>query len=147
MKKITEKESLIIYSIVFVLIPLIIGAILYYIFCPDVWFVKAIDGWILQINRPEADQLPHPFLKFIRNYGFDLVWAFAMTNALFIIFSNNAKPIIIFMLIPVILGIAMEILQLLGIAQGTFDLWDVLAEGSGSVLGAIIIKNYRRHFK
>ena len=34
----------------------------------------------------------------------------------------------------------MEILQLLGIAQGTFDIWDVLTEGVGSILGAIIIK-------
>lgn len=111
------------------------------------WFVKVIDGWFGRFDRPSIDVLSHPVLKFIRNYAFDFIWAFAMTNALFIIINNNAKPIVICLVVPVVLGIAMEILQLLGIAQGTFDIWDVVAEGLGSVLGAIIINIFRRHSK
>lgn len=137
---ITKKKSLIIYSIVFVIIPLCIGAILYYVFCKDVWFVKIIDGWFGQFDRPSIN-------GFIRNYAFDFIWAFAMTNAMFIIFNNNAKPIAICLVIPVVLGVAMEILQLLGISQGTFDIWDVVAEGLGAVLGAIIINTFRRNSK
>lgn len=144
---ITKKKSFIIYNIVFVIIPIIIGAILYYIFCPNVWFVNVIDGWFGKINRPAIDFMAHPFLRFIRNFAFDFIWALAMTNALYLIFNNNAKPIEICLVIPVILGIAMEILQLLGIAHGTFDVRDVVAEGLGSVLGAIIINTFRRYSK
>lgn len=141
--KITKKNSLIIFSISFVAFPIIIGAVLYYLFCPNVWFVKLIDTWFGELNRTSIEYDTVPFLKFIRNYLFDFIWAFAMTNAIFIILNNNAKPIRICLTISVILGITMEILQLLGIAEGTFDIWDIVTEGLGSVLGAIVIKNFR----
>lgn len=144
---VTKKKSLITYSIVFVIIPMLIGAILYYIFCSDVWFVKMIDGCLWQIKRPSVDVLSNPLLRFIRYYAFDFIWAFAMTNALFIVVNNNAKPILICLTIPVALGGAMEILQLLGIAQGTSDILDVVAEGLGSTLGVIIINYFRRLYK
>ncbi len=53
---------------------------------------------------------------------------------------NYAWSCLTSIICSIFLGSAMEILQFAGVAVGTFDVWDIVAEAIGTVTGAIIIK-------
>ena len=130
-------------GILFVILPLLIGGSLYYLLCPNVLFVKRLDA-LFCINR-SADTGHKSFLIFfLRNYFFDLLWAFALTNALSLIFNNNARLLLTSVLLSILLGSLMEVLQFVGLTAGTADFYDIAAEAAGAIVGALIIKNFWR---
>lgn len=138
---VTNNRRLVVFGIVTVILPMIIGAVMYYIFCPEVWFVNRIDILLGISNRKLCTYQHNYILQFIRNYLFDFIWSYALTNTVFIIFNNNAKSLRIAFGVSVMLGILMELLQLLNVAMGIFDIWDIAVEGFGSLVGVFIIKN------
>lgn len=141
---ITKNKGLLLFGLVTVIVPMFLGALLYCMFCPDVWFVKIFDN-LFGVTRQENITVGiSPFFRFLRNYFFDCIWAFALTNALYIIMNNNAIPLIVYAIVAILLGIILECLQLLGIAQGTSDIGDIVAEVAGSMMGAFIINKSRR---
>ncbi len=143
---ITIKKQIVLYSLITIVIPIFIGAALYYFFCPDVWFVKQIKNLLGEVEYNQATMEITPLVAFIRNYFFDFIWAFALINALYISINNNAVPIKVSVFITVTLGIIMEVFQKLGFAKGTSDIYDIVAEGLGAIIGAYIINKTREVF-
>ena len=95
------------------------GAILYFCFCPDVIFVKALDKIIwtrfhISISRP--DILP----AVIRNYMFDFLWSWSLAGLMNLIIGYDDFPVIC-VFVPICLGVIMETLQMIGLASGTAD--------------------------
>lgn len=139
----TKKKQIVLYSLITIVIPIFIGSLLYYFFCPDVWFVQQIKNLLGEAGYSKTTLEVTPLISFIRNYFFDFVWAFALINALYISINNNAVPIIVSVSITITLGSIMEVLQKFGFAQGTSDICDIVAEGLGAIIGAYIINKTR----
>ena len=109
-------------------LPLSIGALIYYIFLPDVHFVQIIDSFL-----PCSIHVSYPSqiigLRVLRNYLFDFIWAFALSSCLFIYLEVKDKGGGIKLLLGMALfEIIMELSQLSHILPGTFDICDILVE-------------------
>lgn len=121
-----------------VVVPLFVGTILYYLFCPDVYFVKQID---LLINFDIHFECPNNNLifDFIRFYLFDFLWAYSlMTTSLIFMKPRNVKYLF---LIVSFFEMIFEILQIIPTVNGTYDIFDIFIEILANILG---IKNYIR---
>lgn len=127
-----------------VMIPLMIGALLYYIMCPEVFFVKIIERYLDLNIHIEYRVEQNIVTKFFRNYFFDYIWAFALTNALNLIFESDTMAHLKSCFISVMVGIFLEVSQLIRVVYGTFDVLDILSEILGTVSAIIIIIVIRR---
>ena len=122
-----------------VIVPILLGAVIYYIFSPEVIFVKKIDE-ILGINwHIEVEQV-NEIWKFIRNHFLDMLWSYALVFALFYILDNDAAKLKVALIISFMTSCIMEMLQLFSIARGTFDLWDITWMLVAQGIAAFIIK-------
>lgn len=120
-----------------VVLPLMIGFIYYYLFCPDIVIIKKID---LLIGKRYHIQLPQNItLLFFRYYMLDALWAYAMTHCFHLILGNNAIWYSIGL--SIVMSITMEVLQLLKVATGTFDIMDIMIEIFAISIAMIIIIN------
>ncbi len=122
-----------------VLLPLILGGAFYYFFCPDVYFVSLIDKVTgLNVHVPLLISR-NPFVKILRSYLLDYIWAFAFANMLFLLRLCEKKSRFFILVIPVGVGAVLEILQGMGYITGTFDVIDIFVEVAGAALAYIII--------
>ncbi len=137
------KKKLII-GLTTVMIPLILGALLYYIICPEVFFVKLIDRYTDFNIHIEYQTEQNRVTEIFRNYFFDFIWAFAFTNALNLIFNNDTIAHLKGCFISVVVGALFEVLQLVRVVYGTFDVWDILSEILGTVCAFFIMMVIRR---
>lgn len=129
-----ERKREILRAVFFTFIPLLVGGIVYYWLFPEVWFVRFINS---RLDLKATDGLSvtdSMFLQFIRNYAFDLLWAFAFANLVCIILSGSLHVKKASLIVPILAGSVLEILQLMGLSSGTFDIWDIFAEGLGTVI-------------
>lgn len=128
------------YILISVILPLAIGGFFYYLFCPEVLFVKKLDAVLKNgfhiCGRVHFDGVG----RLIRNYLPDLLWAYALAAVIYLFIDNNARAAMWSVLGALLIGAFMEILQKAGVAPGTFDYWDMVVECIGAVLGATIIK-------
>lgn len=76
---------------------------------------------------------------FVKDYGADLLWAISFTFVVQSILMLNSKSVY-WLLFTTMLGAAVEVMQLFGIINGTFDLYDILVYFLGSLITIIIIK-------
>lgn len=99
-----------------VILPLLAGFIYYYLFCPDVILIAKIDS-ILKVKY--HIQIPNTnfMVRFVRFYLLD-----ALMFCLFIILGNTLTALKKSIVISVVLSIVMELLQLLNVVVGTFNL-------------------------
>ncbi len=135
------------FSLISVIAPLIMGGIFYYIFCPEVYFVKIIDNCINLNMHITSEVCENMWFRILRNHLFDYLWAYAFTNALFLVFDNNNKGILGSCICSVLVGSVLEGLQLVGMVSGTFDIRDILFEMLGAITATFIIKIIRRKGK
>ena len=131
-------ERRIIYYFANMFIPLTIGCVLYYVFCPDVFFVRVIDcalrcGFHIELN---SDWL---IVRLCRFYLFDVLWAYSLTFAVISISNYVFNTWIMFAGI-IVFEIIMELLQVIAVIPGTFDIWDMVAEIFVSVWVMVIIR-------
>lgn len=127
------------YLVLNAAIPIAIGAILYYLFDPTVYFVQWIDevtGVGCHINIQS-----NSFISIIRNHIFDAVWSYSLVFVLFG-FIKLKNRILVSVLSAFTLGILLEVLQL--VFPGTFDVFDIIAELISAVLAGILIKHWRQ---
>ena len=120
------KERSVVFYIIHVFVPLTLGCLIYYVFCPDVYFVDVIDriigsGFHIKIA---TDYL---FVKLIS-------LTFAVFGIAGCVFYRE-------ILLAGVIGfeILMESLQAVSEILGTFDSWDIFLEVITSV---IIFKVY-----
>ncbi len=128
------------YLLVNIIIPILLGAVIYYLFSPDVLFVKRIDsitGLNFHIRIVENSNL---LFSFIRNFFLDMLWAYALVFALFYIIGDNTASLLKVFLIAFLFSSAMEILQITSIVKGTFDFYDILVEFLAEIVAVFIIK-------
>ncbi len=129
-----DKKVLVLANII---VPLIVGAILYAIVAPDVIFVRVLGSFwgneVTSISQPET-----AFDYFVRYYLMDILWGYALVFALFLCLGNNAAIGRVF-IIAFLFSTAMELLQLTTIVPGVFDIWDIVIEGFAEAFAAFII--------
>ena len=121
-----------------IICPLIIGAFIYYLVSPNVFFVKKIDaviGGVINIHITPTGF----FFKLVRNYFLDMLWGYALVFALFYIIGNNAVKIGKILGIAFIFSAAMELIQISTFIQGTFDIFDIGVEFLAEIVAAFII--------
>lgn len=69
----------------------------------------------------------------------DALWAYALMFCLFIILGNTLTALKKSIVISVVLSIVMELLQLLNVVVGTFDICDIFVEIAAIFIAPIII--------
>ena len=133
-----------IFFMVCVLLPLLLGGILYYIFCPNVFFVKCIDSVTgIEVHlRPDMNNL---IMRLVRFYGFDIIWAYSFTNMFFILVSILHNWRNRYILIPTVFVSSIELLQKTDIMHGTFDYIDIVVQIIGSLFAMVIINILKQY--
>lgn len=114
-------------SVVRILIPIFLGALLYYIFCPTTLFVTYIDkiignGYHLKVNY-END-----VIRFLRYYLFDSLWAYALMEAVILLIKPQRYEVLKYLVVVGLFEILMESIQMYDTMSGTFDVYDILIE-------------------
>lgn len=121
-----------------IIVPILLGALLYFIVAPDVIFVNVL-GSFMGSETAVVSQ-PETFLDyFVRYYMMDMLWGYSLVFALFLCLGNNAAIKKVF-IIAFVFSTVMELLQLTTIVPGVFDVWDILMEGIAEAIAAFIIK-------
>ena len=122
-----------------VIAPVLIGAILYYLFFPEAVFVRLIDN-LLGSSYHIPVNVDNILIKLIRFYLLDFLWAYALMSAVILIFKNDSRVVVIILIFEIVL----ELIQLLPSIRGTFDVCDIGIEILASIF---VIKLSRRRFK
>lgn len=122
-----------------VIAPVLIGAILYYLFFPEAVFVRLIDN-LLGSSYHIPVNVDNILIKLIRFYLLDFLWAYALMSTVILIFKNDSRVFVIILIFEIVL----ELIQLLPSIRGTFDVCDIGIEILASILA---IKLSRRRFK
>ena len=122
-----------------VIAPVLIGAILYYLFFPDAVFERLIDS-LLGSSYHIPVNVDNILIKLIRFYLLDFLWAYALMSTVILIFKNDSRVFVIILIFEIVL----ELIQLLPSIRGTFDVCDIGIEILASIL---VIKLSGRRFK
>ena len=135
-----------IFIIISFIMPLLMGAFIYYLLSPDVIFVKFIDE-VMQRNIHFSKMMENNILmRFVRFYLLDMLWGYALVFALYFILGDNTAKLKNILFIAFMFSALMEFLQLTPFAKGTFDIADILFVMLSEVIAVFIIKILlRRH--
>lgn len=121
-------------------IPILVGAVIYYLFSPNVIFVKWLDkiiGCAIHFDYILENVL---LVRIIRFYFLDMLWGYALVFALYLILGNNTASLKHIFCISFVFSAFMEILQLTSFANGTFDFMDIFFEFIAEMFAVFIIK-------
>lgn len=77
---------------------------------------------------------------FVKSWLCDILWAYALTNALYLAFCAFKHRIMITAIISICVGTVFELLQLLPSVVGTFDILDILFQIAAVLLAVALIK-------
>ena len=114
-------------------IPVIIGSVVYYLFFPDVLFVRMIDSIVgsgvhLEIN------ISSRMAMIIRYYLFDVLWAYSLTCLITGIIGTDCPNRKLVLAGIILFETIMETIQLAPGINGTFDVCDIVVEAVVSIL-------------
>ena len=115
-----------------------IGLLIYLCFNRTAFVSKSVNQFI---ELPQLDYNDDLFVKIIRNYGADFLWASSFVLIIQSILYLQNK-MVWWLLLCAILGILFEVAQLLGIVGGTPDIIDVFIYILGTLLGILIIRRF-----
>lgn len=138
LKYLRDNKVLLIYLI----IPIVLGGLLYWLLCPDVFVVRIADS-IMPIRR-NASILSNPFILIIRNHLLDALWSFSLYCTLLLVLGNYKSALAT----ALVFLVWIECLQIYDWCTGTFDVIDILAEVSALLLAFVITRDLgeeRRH--
>lgn len=126
-------------------VPLIMGAVIYYLISPEVIFIKmfSMSG---EIPEPFTLNQSHMIHRFVRNYFLDMLWAYALMNTLIFLIGNSSSTIKISVSIAVIFTVILEGVQLTSFVSGTFDVWDIMVEIIGELFAVWMNKKTKGGF-
>lgn len=122
-----------------ILIPLVLGAIIYYVTSPNVIFVKYIDAFFGNSTHISVLGRNQWLMRFVRNYLLDMMWSYALVFTLFSTMGNSTAELRNIWVIAFAFSALMEILQLTPKVNGTFDVFDILVEALAEVAAVFII--------
>ena len=124
------------------LLPILLGAAIYYFIFPEVVFVQKIDSLTGLHFHIQSLMVNNFLIRFLRNYLLDMMWGYALIFTLYFILGNNTAGLWRIFLIAVVFSAVMEILQLTPVAKGTFDICDMLVEFIAEAVAVFIIKKH-----
>ncbi len=127
------------FVILNVMIPLIVGAVIYYVFFQETIFVRLIDD-IFGLGYHMSLNFENVFVRLIRFYLLDFLWAYAMMSFVLWSFGTDRKTVIGIVLFEIV----METIQLFPFVKGTFDVCDIGIEIAADIL---VILLFRRRLK
>ncbi|SEM38823.1 hypothetical protein SAMN04487770_13633 [Butyrivibrio sp. ob235] len=131
-----------IFFVANIIVPLLLGAVIYCLTSPDVIFMEAVRSlWGMPVLS-EQGTVHRGIWKFIRYYLLDVLWAYALFFALYFSIGNNAAKLKMAFMIAVLFSTVMEAIQLFPIIPGYFDLLDILVEVLAETFAALIIKTH-----
>lgn len=117
------------FVILNVMIPLIVGAVIYYVFFQETIFVRLIDD-IFGLGYHMSLNFENVFVRLIRFYLLDFLWAYAMMSFVLWSFGTDRKTVIGIVLFEIL----METIQLFPFVKGTFDVCDIGIEIAADIL-------------
>lgn len=122
-------------------LPLIIGTTIYLLFRPDTYisvvFYK-LTNWTPISWNPD-NLFFREFLLFLKNYSCDLLWAYALSIALWIFHTHRLLSLALIFIECIIFEMLIEFLQYKTLISGTFDIWDIILESVSSIVAIIVI--------
>ena len=131
--------------IVYVLLPISIGGLIYIISRPKTlklfrWVKNLnLDNWTNNI-RKEFIHVEFPY--WIKYNLPDFLWVFSFTSLMLIIWNKGLfKENIFYIIFPTLVGVLSELGQLLNTISGTFDYMDILFYLLGGLLSLSIFIN------
>lgn len=127
------------FVILNVMIPLIVGAVIYYVFFQETIFVRLIDD-IFGLGYHMSLNFENVIVRLIRFYLLDFLWAYAMMSFVLWSFGTDRKTVIGIVLFEIL----METIQLFPFVKGTFDVCDIGIEIAADIL---VILLFRRRLK
>lgn len=127
----TKKILLIIISIIL----LFLGLCFYFVFNRSAYISQLLFSIIPSFSAEHSDGF---IVNLLRDYGADLLWSTAFVLLIQAILYLKRKNIWYLMACSV-LGILYELMQFVGIANGTGDIIDTFIYISGSAFGILII--------
>lgn len=130
-----------VFLILNILIPIVVGTIIYYLISPEVIFVKEIDAF-MGAGFHITCMWENPLVRFVRNYMLDMLWGYALVFALYFVLGNNTAELWKIFIIAIAFSATMEALQLTPIISGTFDVFDIMAEFFSETVAVFIMKYY-----
>lgn len=123
--------------ICFVLLPIVLGAVLYVLFCPEVRFVKQIYEMdhLQSFEKYPMENIPleNAGYRLFRYYMMDFLWAFSLMAAVQIFFATK-KGYHGFFFLVLVFEMGLELLQIFPGIAGTFDICDFLVEALANIL-------------
>jgi glycopeptide antibiotics resistance protein len=124
-----------------ILVPILLGTLIYYFTSPEVVFVKQIDEFVgagihIELFKNSVTS------QFIRNYLPDMLWGYALVFALYCALKNEIVNVWKIFGVAFLFSALLEFFQLSTFVIGTFDICDIVAEGLAETLAIFIIKKY-----
>lgn len=110
-------------------LPLTVGATVYYLFFPDTYFVRGLDrffGVSLHIPYP----MENVVCRILRCYLADFLWAYALMGTVRVLIGKEKHLFLTVLLAEIVL----ESLQLHPSVPGTFDICDIFVELAANIL-------------
>ncbi len=119
-------------------IPLVLGLGIY-LFCYKTTYINTAFTNIFGFSLPYI-YFDNAFHRFITCWACDILWAYSLTFALYLCFRVFKKPLIITSVTSSLFAIIIELLQINGVINGTFDILDIISELVAISLAVIMIK-------
>ena len=125
-----------------VIIPLILGLLIYLAVSREVVFIKLISGSLGYSNN-EGMTLGSFVATRLRYYLPDMLWGYSLVFALFFVCGREQPALVPVWILAGIFAAIMESLQLISAVPGSFDPMDMVVEIAAGLLAVFIIKNHR----
>lgn len=116
-----------------IFLPLAVGLCVYLLFRKGT-YINSVIGIELDL------QLNPFFGVFVRSWFCDILWAYALTNALYSALYAFKRRILISAIVSICIATVFELLQLFGTVSGTFDILDILFQIAAVLSAVAVIK-------
>ena len=138
-----RKTSL--FGIMPCVVPLILGLILYAAIRPDAY----VSGFLYRLFGfgPIPLNAQSSFVLFLKNYGGDILWAYAFTSCVILILGQESRQLLLAGLLSFLFEAGIELLQKAQAISGTFDKKDILFELMTTLYVLLITKIKERRRK
>ena len=126
-----------IVNLLFIILPLIFGLMIYILTDRDT-FVSKLFYNLIPFKLPSL-HFKYPVFLFFRSYMCDFFWAVSLESCIGFILLNCKNQLLISILISVFVSFLLEFLQLSGVIFGTFDILDLFFETIAIIMAGLIL--------
>lgn len=130
------------FLIINIVIPIVTGAVIYYLLSPGVDFVRLFDKTLGISRNPIVYVFDNTFIRLFRNYIPDMLWAYALLFSVYAINVTNKAEKWKLLLITMAFSGLLEVIQLTPYIHGTFDPMDIVVEFLAELIAALFISNF-----